>query len=151
MANNELICFCVVSCFFKDISFCAYPASDITAVVHKDISIDDMTVKYHDDFPEEVKAPIKQGDPVGEADLMYEGIKITEISLVAQQDVKKNYLWAMFSWVEKLMSSKLFITIFAIVIILIVLYILGTKNSRRRRKRRKNSIEIVKDYSKLAK
>ncbi len=127
------------------------PVSDITAVVHKDISIDDMTVKYHDDFPEEVKAPIKQGDSIGKADLMYEGIKITEISLVAQQDVKKNYLWAMFSWIEKLMSSKLFITIFVIVIVLIVLYILGTKNSRRRRKRRKNRVDIVKDYSKLAK
>ena len=127
------------------------PKSDITAVVHEDISIDDMTVKYHNDFPQEIKAPVKQGDEIGKADLMFDGIKIAEITLVAQQDVKKNYIWAMFSWVEKLMSSKVFVTIFVIVIILVVLYIVGTKNNRRRRKRRKNRVEIVKDYSKLAK
>lgn len=127
------------------------PKSDITAVVHENISIDDMTVEYHKDFPSELKAPVKQGDEVGKADLMYEGVKIAEITLIAQQDVKKNYIWAMFSWVEKLMSSKLFVTILVVVIVLVVLYIIGTKNNRRRRKRRKSRVEIVKDYSKLAK
>ena len=127
------------------------PKSDITAVVHEDISVDDMTVKYHDSFPSEVKAPVKQGDEIGKADLMYNGIKIAEITLIAQQDVKKNYIWAMFSWVEKLMSSKIFVIILIVVIVLVVLYFVGTKNNRRRKKRRKSRVDIVKDYSKLAK
>ena len=127
------------------------PKSDITAVVHEDISVDDMTVKYHDSFPSEVKAPVKQGDEIGKADLMYNGIKIAEITLIAQQDVKNNYICAMFSWVEKLMSSKSFVIILIVVIVLVVLYFVGTKNNRRRKKRRKSRVDIVKDYSKLAK
>ncbi len=127
------------------------PKSDLTAVVHKDITIDDMTVKCSEDFPEQIQAPVKQGDEIGSADLMYEGIKIAEITLVAQQDVKKNYIWAMFSWIEKLMSSKIFITVLIVVVILVVLYVTCTKNNRRRKKRRKNRVEVVKDYSKLAK
>ena len=127
------------------------PKSDITAVVHEDISIDNMSVKYDDSFPEQVEAPVKQGDEIGKAYLMYDGITIGEITLVAQQDVKKNYIWAMFSWVEKLMSSKIFVTVIVVVIVLVVLYLWGTKNNRRRKKRRKSRVDIVKDYSKLAK
>ncbi len=127
------------------------PESDITAVVHKDIGIDDMTVKLADDFPTEIKAPVKTGDPVGKAVLMYNGVKITDVSLIAQQDVKKNHLWAMFSWVEKLMSSKVFIVILVLVIVAFVVYFVSTKNNRRRKKRRKNKVDVIKDYSKLAK
>lgn len=127
------------------------PKSDITAVVHKDISIDDMTVEYSADFPKEADAPVKQGDEIGKANLMYNGIKITEMTLVAQQDVKKNYIWAMFSWLEAIVKSKVFIVFFVIAVILVVLYFFGTKNNRRRKKRRKNRVEVVRDYSKLAK
>ena len=76
---------------------------------------------------------------------------VSDITLVSQQDVKKNHIWAMFSWLEKLMSSKAFVITFILIIIAVVVYVIGTKNSRERRKRRKNSIDVVKDYSKLAK
>lgn len=127
------------------------PKEDITAIVHEDISIDNMTVEYAADFPKEVKAPVKQGDEIGKATLMYNGVVITELTLVAQQDVKKNHLWAMFNWLVKLLSSKLFVTFLIIAVVLVIVYLLGTKNNRRRKKRRKNRVEVVKDYSKLAK
>ena len=127
------------------------PQKDISSVVHRDIDIDNMTVEFEKDFPKEVKAPVEQGEVLGKASLMYNGVKVSDITLVAQQDVKKNHIWAMFSWLEKLMSSRAFVITFILVIIAIVVYIIGTKNSRQRRKRRKNRIEVVKDYSKLAK
>ncbi len=127
------------------------PESDITAVVHKDIDIDDMTVKFPKDFPEAVDSPVKEGDVIGKAGLYYKGIKVTDLTLVAQQTVKKNYLWAMFSWVEKLMTSKVFIAVIVIALVLVIVIILGTKNNRKRRKRRKRSVQVIKDYSKLAK
>lgn len=127
------------------------PQSDITAVVHSDINIDDMSVEYSKDFPTQVKAPVKQGDVIGKAKLVYNGVDIADITLVAQSDVKKNHLWAMFNWLEKLMSSKVFIVIVIIIVIIIVLLLLTTKKQRERKKRLKNRIDIVKDYSKLAK
>lgn len=127
------------------------PSADITAIVHEDIDIDNMQVVFPEAFPKEIPAPVSKGDVVGKANLMYEDILIGEITLVAQEDVKKNYLWAMFNWLEAVMSSKLFITVVVIIIIFVVLFIVGTKNNRRRRKRRKNKITVVKDYSKLAK
>ncbi len=127
------------------------PEKSISAVVHRDIDIDNMTVEFEKDFPKEVKAPVKQGDVIGKANILYNGVKISEVNLVAQQTVKKNHIWAMFSWLEKLMSSKAFIIVFVVTVVAIVLYLIGTKNSRQRKKRRKNSITVVKDYSKLAK
>ncbi len=127
------------------------PKTDINAIIHKDITIDDLTVKYTADFPKELKAPVKQGDTIGKADLLYKGVKITEITLVAQQDVKKNHLWAMFGWLAELMSSKIFITIFVIVVVVVIVLAVLSKNNRDKRKRRKQRIEIMKDYSKLAK
>ncbi len=127
------------------------PQGDISAVVHKEIDMDNLTVEYAEGFPLEVKAPVKKGDVVGNAALVYNGVQIAEVTLVAQQDVKKNYLWAAFSWLEKLMSSKAFVIVTIIVIIAIIVYLTLTKNTRQRKKRRKNRIDVVKDYSKLAK
>ncbi len=127
------------------------PQSNISAVVHRDIDMDNMTVKFSDDFPTQVDAPVKQGDIIGTADVIYNDVKISSVTLVAQQDVKKNYLWSMFNWLEKIMGSKLFVIFVIVVIIIVLLLFFLTKNTRDRRKRRKNRIEIVKDYSKLAK
>jgi D-alanyl-D-alanine carboxypeptidase (penicillin-binding protein 5/6) len=127
------------------------PQKDVSCVVHKDVDFDDLKIEYGKDFPKEVDAPIKQGEKVGKATLSYNGVKVSNITLVAQQSVKKNYIWAMFSWVEKLMSSKAFVITFILVIIGLIAYLVLTKNERERRKRRKNSIEVVKDYSKLSK
>ncbi len=127
------------------------PKNDVTAIAHNDINMDDLSVEYAEDFPERVDAPVKQGDVIGKAKLVYNGVNIAEVTLVAQTDVKKNYLWAMFNWLEKLMSSKLFIIIVIVIIVVIVLLLLTTKKQRERKKRLKNRIDIVKDYSKLAK
>lgn len=127
------------------------PSENITAIVHRDISIDDMVVELPENFPSEIKAPVKKGDAVGTAKIIYDGVCVAEVSLVAQQDVKKNYLWAGFEWVKELVTSKGFLIFVALVILVIVVLVFGTKNTRRRRKRRKSRIDIVKDYSKLAK
>ncbi len=127
------------------------PKTDVNAIIHADLNIDDLQVKYSNDFPTEIKAPIKQGDTIGKAALMYNDVKITDITLVAQQDIKKNHLWALFGWLEKLMGSKFFVTVFLIVIIIVIVLAILSKNNRQKRKRRKSRIEVIKDYSKLAK
>lgn len=127
------------------------PQNDITAIVHNKLNMDDLSVEYPDNFPEQVDAPVRQGDVIGVAKLVYKDVAIADLTLVAQNDVKKNHLWAMFNWLEKLMSSKIFIVIVLVLIVVIVVLLLATKKKRERKKRLKNKVDVVKDYSNLAK
>ena len=82
---------------------------------------------------------------------MYKDVVVADVELVAFQTVKKNYLWAMFNWIEGIATSKAFLVVLLVVIVVIIVLWFGTKNQRKRKKRRKQRIEVVKDYSKLAK
>lgn len=127
------------------------PKSSVASVVHNDLSIEDFTVELPENFPKTVDSPIEKGETVGTAKLMYKDVEIAEVELVAYQTVKKNYLWAMFNWIENIATSKGFLVFMVVVIIIVVVLYFGTKNQRNRKKRRKNRVEVVKDYSKLAK
>ena len=127
------------------------PKSSVAAVIHEDLTIEDLTVELPDNFPEEVGSPIEKGESVGKAKLMYKDVVVADVELVAFQTVKKNYLWAMFSWIEGIATSKAFLVVLLIVIVIIVVLWFGTKNQRKRKKRRKQRVEVVKDYSRLAK
>lgn len=127
------------------------PKSSVASVVHEDLTIDDLTLKLSDNFPEKVDSPIEKGESVGKANLMYKDVVVAEVELVAYQTVKKNYLWAMFNWIEGIATSKVFIVVVLVIIIVLIVLWFGTKNQRKRKKRRKQRIEVVKDYSKLAK
>ncbi len=126
------------------------PKISIASVVHENLTIDDLTVKLSDKFPETVDSPIEKGESVGTAQLMYKDVVVADVELVAYQTVKKNYLWAMFSWIENIATSKVFLVVMLVIIAVIVVLYFGTKNQRKRKKRRKNRVEVVKDYSKLA-
>ena len=127
------------------------PSETISAVVKKDIGIDDMKIVLSDGFPEEVEAPVKKGQQIGKAELMYGKIKIADLTLVAQQDVKKNYLWAFFSFFKNIITSKLFIGFVIFVAVIIFILFNGTKKKRNAKKRQKNRVEVVKDFSTLKK
>ncbi len=127
------------------------PKSSVATVIHEDLTIDDLTVKLSDSFPETVDSPIEKGESVGKAQLMYKDVVVADVELVAFQTVKKNYLWAMFNWIDGIATSKAFLVVLLIIAVVIIVLWFGTKNQRKRKKRRKQSVEIVKDYSKLAK
>ena len=127
------------------------PQQSVSAIVLDSVEIEDLEIKYSDDFPQEVKAPVEAGDVIGTAKLMYGNVEVAEVTLTAQQTVKKNYLWAAFSWLETIMSSKYFVIVAGVIIIIIIALLFSTKNQRRKKKRRKNTVEVVTDYSKLGK
>lgn len=126
------------------------PKTSVAVVLHKNLTIDDLTVKLDDSFPKEIDSPVEKGDRVGTAQLMYKDVVVAEVELVAYRTVKKNYVWAMFNWIEKIATSKVFIVAVVAVVLLVVISYFGTKNQRKRKKRRKNTVEVVKDYSRLA-
>ena len=125
------------------------PSEAVKAVVLNDVTIDELSVKFSDSFPEKVKAPIDEGEEVGKAYLMYNDVVITEVTLVAGHTVKKNYIWAMFNWVLKLVKSPAFYVGIIVLALLLCVFFSTTKKQRKQKKRQKNTIHIVSDYSKL--
>ena len=126
------------------------PKENIAVVIHEDLTIEDLTLALPENFPESVPSPIEKGEKVGTGQLMYDGVVVANVDLVAYQTVKKNYLWAAFNWIEGIATSKVFLVFIVIVIVVVIVLFFGTKNQRKKKKRRKNTIEVVKDYSKLA-
>lgn len=126
------------------------PKENIAVVIHEDLTIEDLTLSLPENFPESVPSPIEKGEKVGTGQLMYDGVVVANVDLVAYQTVKKNYLWAAFNWIEGIATSKVFLVFIVIVIVVVIVLFFGTKNQRKKKKRRKNTIEVVKDYSKLA-
>ncbi|MBR3788844.1 MAG: D-alanyl-D-alanine carboxypeptidase [Clostridia bacterium] len=127
------------------------PEAPVKAVVLNEVTVDDFTVNFSEAFPEKVKAPIEEGEEVGKAYLLYNDVVITEVTLVAGHTVKKNYIWAMFNWVLKLVKSPAFYVSLIVLALLLCIFFSTTKKQRKQKKRQKNTIHIVSDYSKLGK
>ncbi len=125
------------------------PSEPVKAVVLKDVNIDDIVVSYPTSFPEEVKAPIEEGEEIGEAELLCGDVVIGEVMLSAGHTVKKNYIWAMFNWVETLVKSPAFYVALIVLAVLLCMFFSTTKKQRKQKKRQKNTINVVKDYSRL--
>lgn len=127
------------------------PDKNVAVVLHKSLNTEDLELSLPEDFPKKVSSPIEKGDVVGKGQLMYKDIVVADVNLVAYQTIKKNYLWAAFNWIEAIATSKVFLVVVVVVIVVLVVFFLATRNQRNRKKRRKNSVDIVKDYSKLGK
>lgn len=126
------------------------PSASVSAVVLEDVSIDDMTVSFDEGFPKEISAPVKAGQSVGKAKLMYGDIVISEVELVAANDVKKNYIWAAFSVVEKIVGNKYFVIAAIAVAVIVIILFNATKKKRRKNERKKTHIDVVNDFSNLS-
>lgn len=127
------------------------PSEPIKAVVLSEVTIDDIVVSYPSGFPDEVKAPIEEGEEIGKAELLYGDVVIGEVMLSAGHTVKKNYIWAMFNWVVTLVKSPAFYVALIVLAVLLCMFFTTTKKQRKQKKRQKNTINVVKDYSKLSK
>jgi D-alanyl-D-alanine carboxypeptidase (penicillin-binding protein 5/6) len=127
------------------------PSEPIKAVVLSEVTIDDIVVSYPSGFPDEVKAPIEEGEEIGKAELLYGDVVIGEVMLSAGHTVKKNYIWAMFNWVVTVVKSPAFYIGIIVLAVLLCLFFSTTKKQRKQKKRQKNTIHVVKDYSNLRK
>ena len=66
---------------------CRIKLNPIKYLQTKDIDIDDMTIEFEDSFPKEVKAPVKQGDVLGKAQLLSDGRVVQECDIISMADI----------------------------------------------------------------
>ncbi len=94
--------------------------------------------------PETVNAPIKAGDVVCKAKVIYADTEIATIDLVYSQSVSKNYLLYGWSLIMRLLSSTVFKILFALAVIAAIIYVVLVIRSNNVRRKKKNQLRIVK-------
>lgn len=114
-----------------------------SAILPKDVSVSSVIVTKN--LPKSIDAPVKKGQVVGTATLSYANEKLATINLVSAESVERSELLHTTDAVKKVLSSKWFLAVAAVVIFLIVVYIiLAILYNRKRKKLRK-----VKKYRRM--
>ena len=115
------------------------PATDVSALVPANLDSSSVYIKPNTDTPEEVKAPVKQGDKIGTATVYYAGKEIATVDLVASKNVNRSIILAAgglltAAW-ENTIGKIIFITIFVLVAGYVGLSVYIRKKKGRRKRR----------------
>ncbi len=125
------------------------PETEITALVPIGNSENSVLIEaIPEETPKEVKAPIKKGDVLGKARILYAGDEIATVNLVAAEDVSVSPLAFVGYSIKSVFKSKIFCIVFSAILVVLLVYILLIVNHNRQKKKRKpktiNSVRNVK-------
>lgn len=123
------------------------PQTDISSLVPKALDSSALVYKLHDDAPKQVNAPIKKGDVVAKADVIYANEVITTVTLVAANDVERSIPLLIYNTINDLLSTIWAKIVLAVIVLLIIAYIVITIVYNIKRKKKK--MRQVKDYRKM--
>ena len=88
------------------------PAEKVNALVPS--GVDESSVNFETDLPDSVNAPIKKGEKVGHAKIMYADSVVAEVDLVSGDDVKANALMFVLNLIKTVLTSPIFLTVLAV-------------------------------------
>lgn len=123
-----------------------YPEKGLTQIFPKSADSSTITIKPHL-ISEEVDAPIKAGDILGTADIIYSEQTIGTVNLVASESVNANFILQIARVVKNIFSSLVFKIILAVLGIALIIYIgaIIKLNMGRKSHRKVKYIPIDKD------
>lgn len=119
------------------------PQDDVSEILPNDTKQEDITIEPS--ISEIVDTPIKQGDVLGTAKVLYKGQEIKKINLVADETVERSELLYTLEVIKNIATSYWFIIAMVLIIILFALYLFVTSLYNNRKKKNKN----VKRYRKM--
>ncbi len=91
--------------------------------------------------PEKVKAPVKAGDVIGQANILYAGQILAKINIVAANDVSLSFTGFIMNGVRTVMTSWVFIILLAIATAGCIGYLVMSYNTYKKRERQKKAIQ----------
>lgn len=114
------------------------PANDVTALVPVGTDSGSVLVQViESETPAQIKAPVKKGEVLGKAKVLYADTELATVDLVAAEDIKVSViLWAL-DGLYNIISSPIFIIIVAMILVVVVIHYFTSTNPRRRKKRRR--------------
>ncbi|MGI6773744.1 MAG: D-alanyl-D-alanine carboxypeptidase [Clostridiales bacterium] len=124
------------------------PEREVSALVPSGVNASGVYFEVIDELtPTYIEAPIKKGEKIGRARILYAGNEIAQVDLVAGETIERNFLLYVVKLLKITVTSPAFIILVSIIIAaVVVILILRARNSRQ-----KTKIRIVRDYSGLNK
>lgn len=120
------------------------PAKEISTLVPIGTEAGSLEVRpVESETPKTVKAPVKKGDVLGKAEILYGEDVVATVDLVAAEDVSRSFVLWVWGTVKSVFSHFIVKIIFAVIAVLVIIYILLIiRKNRIKAKRRK--IKMVK-------
>ncbi len=91
--------------------------------------------------PEKVKAPVKAGDILGQANILYAGQILAKVNIVAATDVSLSFTGLIMNTVRAVMTSWVFIVLVALAMAGCVGYLLISYNAYKKKERQRKAIQ----------
>lgn len=114
----------------------AVPQDDFSTILPKGVEATSVIREIKRD-KEVVEAPVRKGDKLGTATLYYDGEKVGQIALVANETVERSTLLYVLDWINNLFASLIFRIFLVLVILGVAAYIFISYS----RKQRMNSLK----------
>lgn len=127
------------------------PESEVTALVP--IGTDSSGVMMQvitEETPTSVNAPVKKGDVLGKARILYAEQEIATVNLVAAEDVNMSVSLWLLHGIKVIFTSTVFQIIFAIILLILAVYIFLLIRYNRIKKRRQKP-KVVKNFRNVGK
>ena len=120
------------------------PAEELSALVPLGTESGSLIIRpIENETPKEVKSPIKKGDVLGKAEILYGENIVATVDLVAAEDVDLNIFLLIFGTIKNIFSTTIFKILFAIAAVLLIIYILLIIR-KNRIKAKRNKIRMIK-------
>ena len=120
------------------------PAEELSALVPLGTESGSLIIRpIENETPKEVKAPIKKGDVLGKAEILYGENIVATVDLVAAEDVELNIFLLILGTIKNIFSTTIFKILFAIAAVLLIIYILLIIR-KNRIKAKRNKIRMIK-------
>ena len=119
------------------------PARGVTELMPYDVTIESIDKTFS--VPEEIDAPVKEGDKIGTVTLSYANQQLATVDLLAGETVERSDLITAADGLKTIATSEWFIITASVIVLLIIIYIIivGVYN------RRKKKYRPVKKYRKF--
>ncbi len=120
------------------------PAEELSALVPLGTESGSLIIRpIESETPQVVKAPIKKGDVIGKAEIIYGEDIVATVDLVAAEDVDLNIFLLILGVIKDIFSTTIFKILFAIAAVLLIIYILLIIR-KNRIKAKRNKIRMIK-------
>ena len=120
------------------------PAEELSALVPVGTQSASLIVRpIESETPESINAPVKKGQVVGKAEVLYGDAVVATVDLVAGEDIDLNIFLLIFGVIKKLFSTTIFKILFGLLAILVIIYILLVIRKNRIKAKRKK-IRMIK-------
>ena len=120
------------------------PAEEISALVPLGTQSGSLVTRpIENETPKVVKAPIKKGDVIGKAEVLYGNDIVATVDLVAAEDIDLNVFLLIIGVAKNILSTTIFKVLFIVLAILVVIYILLIIRRNKTRAKRKK-IRMIK-------